>query len=480
MNRMMVCAVVVLTLAASASQPGAQGSSRQQLPTDSEIRQIISERIAGFEHRVSITVGIIGPQGRRIVSYGSTGTNNPRPSNGDTIYEIGSITKVFTSLLLAEMVERREVALDDPVAKYLPHGVDVPTRGGKQITLADLATHRSGLPRMPSDFAAADPMNPYVDYPVQRLYRFLSSYQLQRDIDSEFEYSNLGVGLLGQALARRATASYENALRRRVLDPLRMSSTGIGLNPALKSRQSQPHSSRFLLASTAPWDFTDAFAGAGALRCSADDMLTFLAAMLGYTRTPLSSAMSRMLAVRREATDAFKIGLGWRVEQLEGTELVWTGGATYGSRSFAGYDPKLRVGVVVLSNYNSGSGIDDIGRHLLTGTPLDSRPAVKPRRRAVSKVPAGLLDAYAGRYRFSDNQVWVVRRDGGHYFVKKPGETEFEIFPEGDFEKGSDDFFSDSTDALFTFDFEHPSASRANQLSFSWSFLNPQRAARMD
>jgi CubicO group peptidase (beta-lactamase class C family) len=483
MNWMMVCAIVLLTQAASASQPRSetQVSSGQQLPADSEIRRVILERIKGFENRVSITVGVIGPQGRRIVSYGSLGTNNPRPATGDTLYEIGSITKVFTSLLLADMVEHREVALDEPVAKYLPREVHVPTRGGKQITLADLATHRSGLPRMPSSFTAADPMNPYVDYPVQQLYQFLSSYQLRRDVDSEFEYSNLGAGLLGHALAQRAGTSYETVLRRRVLDPLKMSSTGIALSPTLKSRQSQPHSSAFLLAPTPPWDFTDAFAGAGALRSSAGDMLTFLAATLGYTRTPLSGAMARMLAVRRDATDRFKMGLGWRVEQLDGTEIVWTGGATYGSRTFAGYDPKSRVGVVVLSNYNSGSGIDDIGRHVLNArTPLDNGAGVRPRMRTVSKVPAGLLDAYAGRYRFSNKHIWSVRRDGNRYFVKKPGETEFEIFPEGDFEKGSDDFFLDSMDALFTFDFENSSASRANQLTFSWAFLDPQRAERID
>ena len=480
---MMICAIVVLTQAGSASQPRseAQVSPRQQLPSDSEVRQIISGRIKGFENRVSITVGVIGPEGRRIVSYGSPGTNPPRSSTGETIYEIGSITKVFTSLLLAEMVEAGEVALDDPVAKYLPHGVTAPTRGGKQITLVDLATHRSGLPRMPSNFAAADPMNPYMDYPVQRLYQFLSSYQLQRDVDSEFEYSNLGAGLLGHALARRAGTSYEALLRRRVLEPLKMSSTGIALSPILKSRQSQPYSSVFRLASTPLWDFTDAFAGAGAVRSSADDMLTFLAATVGYVRTPLSRAMARMLAVRREATGSFKMGLGWRIEQLDGTEIVWTGGATYGSRTFAGYDPKSRVGVVVLSNYNSGSGIDDIGRHVLRARiPLDNGANVKPRTRTVSKVPAGLVDAYAGRYRFSDNQIWSVRREGNRYFVKKPGAAEFEIFPEGDFENGSDDFFSRSMDALFTFDFENPSASRANQLTFSWAFLDPQRAERID
>jgi CubicO group peptidase (beta-lactamase class C family) len=480
---MIVCAIVVLTHAPSASQPSPQSqvSSGQQLPGDSELRQIISERIKGFEDRVSITVGVIGPQGRRIVAYGADGTNTTRPATAETIYEIGSITKVFTSLLLAEMVDDGEVALDDPVAKYLPHDVTVPGRGGKQITLADLATHRSGLPRMPSNFTAADPMNPYVDYPVQQLYQFLSNYQLQRDVDSEFDYSNLGAGLLGHALARRAGTSYETALRRRILDPLKMSSTGIALRPTLKSRLSQPHSSVFLLVSTPPWDFTDAFAGAGALRSSAGDMLTFLAAAIGYTRTPLSGAMARMLTVRREATEAFKMGLGWRVEQVEGTEIVWTGGATNGSRTFAGYDPQSRVGVVVLSNYNSGSGIDDIGRHVLNARiQLDNGAGVKPRTRTVSRVPPERLDAYAGRYRFPNNQIWSVRRDGSRYFVKKTGDAEFEIFPEGDFEKGSDDFFSKSVDALFTFDFEKSSARRANQLTFSWAFLDAQRAQRID
>jgi Domain of unknown function (DUF3471) len=109
----------------------------------------------------------------------------------------------------------------------------------------------------------------------------------------------------------------------------------------------------------------------------------------------------------------------------------------------------------VLSNYSTGSGIDDIGFHLLDrNTKVDSGNAVKPRVRAVSTVPAASLDAYAGRYQFSDNQIWIVRRDGTRFFLKRPSEAEFEIFPEGDFEKGSDDFFWKGEDALFTFDFD--------------------------
>ena len=194
---------------------------------------------------------------------------DPRPVNGDTLYEIGSITKVFTSLLRADMVERGEVALDDPVAKYLPVGVRMPERNGKQITLLDLSTHRSGLPRMPSNFNPKDPTRPYVDYPVERLYEFLTSHELRRDVDAEWEYSNLGAGLLSLALARRAGTDFETALRDRVFRPLGMNSTVIALTPALESRMTTPHSSVFRLSPTPLWDFTPAFVGAGSLRSSA-------------------------------------------------------------------------------------------------------------------------------------------------------------------------------------------------------------------
>jgi CubicO group peptidase (beta-lactamase class C family) len=471
MKRIVVLAVVAASQFASASQ----------LRSDAEIRQILSDRLEGFEQRVGIVVGVIGPDGRKTFAAGSMGMNDPRPVDGDTLFEAGSITKVFTSLLLAEMVERGEVALDDRVARYLPAAVKVPERNEIPITLRDLSMHRSSLPRMPSNFNPKNPANPYVDYPVQRLYEFLSGHELRRDIGAEYEYSNLGAGLLGHALARHAGLSYEGLLQQRVFGPLGMASTGIGLTPALKARSAGAHTSVFLLAPTPLWEFTDAFAGAGSLRSTVNDLLTFLEANLGYTKTPLSAAMTRMLAVRRSGRDKSDIGLAWNVEHRDGTEIVWHGGATYGSRAFMGFDPKARVGVVVLSNYSTGSGIDDIGFHLLDrNTKVVSGNAVKPRVRAVSTVPAGSLDAYAGRYQFSDNQIWIVRRDGTRFFLKRPSEPEFEIFPEGDFEKGNDDFFSKGEDALFRFDFDNDAPTRASQLTFSWGFFAPRHAKRVE
>src|SRR5512132_4333622 len=138
---------------------------------------------------------------------------------------MGSATKVFTSLLLADSVRRGEVALSDPASKYLPPDVKIPERGGRQITLQDLATHTSGLPRLPSNLAAKDASNPYADYTVAQLYAFLSAYQLTRDIGSKYEYSNLGAGLLGHLLARRAGVDYETLVRTRITGPLGMNST---------------------------------------------------------------------------------------------------------------------------------------------------------------------------------------------------------------------------------------------------------------
>jgi CubicO group peptidase (beta-lactamase class C family) len=133
-------------------------------PSDSDIHQILAERIDKQKQSVGIVVGVLDAKGRRIVAYGSLEKGDKRPLDGDTVFEIGSITKVFTSLLLAEMAQRGEVRLDDPIAKYLPASVKVPERGGRQISLVDLAAHTSGLPRMPANFRPKDPANPYADY----------------------------------------------------------------------------------------------------------------------------------------------------------------------------------------------------------------------------------------------------------------------------------------------------------------------------
>ena len=177
--------VVLAVLAVLA--PGAAAGQTSAVPSNDEIRKILVDRIDVQKQSVGMVVGVIEPAGRRVVSYGHLAKNDSRPLDGDTIFEIGSITKVFTSLLLAEATERGEVALTDPVGKFLPATVKMPGRGGRAITLEDLATHMSGLPRLPTNMAPKDPANPYADYSVEDLYTFLSGYQLTHDIGRQYQ-----------------------------------------------------------------------------------------------------------------------------------------------------------------------------------------------------------------------------------------------------------------------------------------------------
>jgi serine-type D-Ala-D-Ala carboxypeptidase/endopeptidase len=415
----------------------AQGSNA--MPTDAEIHQMLVERIDTMHRSVGIVVGVIEPGGRRrIVSYGSVDKGGA-PVNGETIFEIGSVTKVFTSLLLADMAQRGEVRLDDPVAKYLPAAVKMPERGGKQITLVDLATHTSGLPRMPNNFTPKNMKNPYVDYSDEQLYAFLSGYQLTRDIGSKYEYSNLGGGLLGFALARRAGTDYEMLVRTRICDPLGMSNTRITLTPEMQARLAVGHDAGLMPVEN--WDLPAAFAGAGALRSDADDMLTFVAANLGYVKTPLAPAMAAMLAVRRPTgMPDLDVALAWHIATADDKEIVWHNGGTGGYRTFIGYDAKRGVGAVVLSNASTPEGVDDIGRHLLDAKFQMMRPHTEV------KIDPKIFDGYVGTYQLRPGFILRVSRDGDHYITQATGQGQVEIFPESDKE-----FFAKVVDAQITF-----------------------------
>ena len=419
----------------------AQETAQSAMPTDSEIRQILVDRIDVQHQSVGIVVGVIGPEGRRVVAYGQLAKGDPRPLDSDTVFEIGSMTKVFTSLLLADMVQRGEVALDDPVAKYLPASVKMPERNGRQITLVDLATHTSGLPRMPTNFTPKDPTNPYADYTVEQLYQFLSSYELTRDPGSQYQYSNLGGGLLGHVLALRAGMSYEALVRSRICDPLGMKETRITLTPEMKARMAAGHNQA--LEPVGNWDLPT-LAGAGALRSTANDMLTFLAANLGYVKSPLAPAMAVMLKVwRPTGMPGLEVALGWHVRTIEGKEIVWHNGGTGGFRSFMGFDPSARTGVVALSNTFTTTGVDDMAMHLLDAkSPL--APPVKQHTQV--KVDPKIYDSYLGTYELAPSFIITITRDGDHLFEQATGQPKFEIFPESE-----RDFFLKVVDAQITF-----------------------------
>ncbi|QDU60332.1 D-alanyl-D-alanine-carboxypeptidase/endopeptidase AmpH precursor [Planctomycetes bacterium Pan216] len=303
------------------------------------------------------------------VGLGAKSDEDPTKPDADTVYEIGSITKVFTGNLLADMVRRGEVKLDTPVQELLPEGVLVPKRGDGEITLLDLTTHTSGLPRLPTNFSPKDWKNPYADYSVEQLESFLTARSKlptvaglasvvgQKVPEPGYAYSNLGAGLLGHVLSRKAGTSYEDLVVDRLCEPLGLDSTRVTLDADLKERLAPPYGKRGERAEN--WDLPT-LAGAGALRSSGRDMLAFLDAVMGERATDLRPVLVDATKPRREIKkDRAEVGLGWHLDKRRG--LVWHNGGTGGYRTYAGFIPEKRIAVVVLGNQSSfnatGTGV---------------------------------------------------------------------------------------------------------------------------
>ena len=406
-----------------------------------ELRSLLLNRTDEAHKAVGIVAGLVDATGERFTTTGATAPGGTVAPDADTIFEIGSITKVFTSLVLADMVVRGEVRLDDPVAKFLPKTVRVPGREGREITLLDLSNQVSGLPRLPDNLKPADPGDPYADYGPARLYEFLSGYTLTRGIGEKYEYSNLGVGLLGHALALKAGVSYEELVRRRVLEPLGMTDTTMTLTEAQERRLAKGTGPS--LQPVKNWRL-DALAGAGALRSTGRDMLKFLTAAMGLRETPLRPAFDLMLEKRRPTgTPDLDIAMGWHIWTKYGTEIVWHNGGTGGYRSFAGFVPKTKTGVVVLCN--TSFGVDDLGLHALEPKwPVARfRPPVERKPVAVDE---NVLQGYVGEYELRPDFTLTVTRSGGRLYMKATGQPMFEYVA-----ASATEFFRTAGDIRITF-----------------------------
>jgi D-alanyl-D-alanine-carboxypeptidase/D-alanyl-D-alanine-endopeptidase len=407
----------------------------------SEIQSLLVNRVDEGQKVVGIVVGTIAPDERAVVPYGTMTKGGSETVNGDTLFEIGSITKVFTSLILADMVVHNEVKLDTPVAQLLPPTVKVPSRNGKQITLLDLAMHVSGLPRMPIGYKPEDMENPFIGFDTQQLYGFLSGYKLTRDPGEQYEYSNLGVGLLAYALARKAGMTLGELLRVRILHPLGMTSTGIVLSPDQKRRLATGYDGA--LSPAQNWDF-DALAGAGGLRSTANDLLKFLAANLEPGSTPLGPAV-RLMRTVQHSTDSpdMEIMMGWHVWNRYGVRIIWHNGVTGGYWSFIGFDPVKKVGAVVLSNTRFDN--DAIGLHAIDKDwPVEKLNA--PKQRVELQIDPAILARYVGVYRFGPNYTAQVSLEYGRLWVRDTGEKALELLAEKDTE-----FFFRTIDVQVTF-----------------------------
>jgi CubicO group peptidase (beta-lactamase class C family) len=299
-----------------------------------------------------VAIGVVQRGVRRVFTFGT--------AKPDSIFEIGSISKTFTGLLLARMVAEGKVKFDDPVRELLPDGA-VPKPEGAEITLLDLAIQHSGLPRMPDNFHPADPQNPYADYRPADLYRFLASHGVAKPASPEFLYSNLGVGLLGQALANRAGKSYAALLQQEIAGPLGLKDTVVSLSQEQQARFIQGHDAEHRPVHA--WDL-DALAGAGAIRSTAADMLMFLETQLHPEKFPaLAAAIAQTHELRAAALPGMRIGLAWLYVDKNG--YYWHNGGTGGFSSYAFFDPKNDCAGIVLFNTTVGDSFADLlGAHV--------------------------------------------------------------------------------------------------------------------
>ena len=201
----------------------ANSLNAKQTDYDQSITNFLREN---FDQKdVGMVVALVDHDGVRIFQAGKTGNEINSDVNADTVFEIGSCTKTFTALLLEDMVRRGEMQLADPISKYLPASVRVPARNAKEITLLNLAAQDSGLPFSATNHVGVDWRERFATYTVPMMYKFLDSYELTQDPGASFQYSNIGMGILGHVISLKAGASYESLVIDRICNPLQMEST---------------------------------------------------------------------------------------------------------------------------------------------------------------------------------------------------------------------------------------------------------------
>ncbi len=377
--------------------------------TDAALRQILEERIRD-KKTVGIVVGRLEGTNRSIVAAGTFALNSTRPVDGDTLFEIGSITKVFTGTLLADMANRGEVKPDDPVTKYWSPTVKMPSRNGQVITLAHLASHHSGLPRELGNRPPGE-SKPSPAYGPELVFEFLSGYELSRDPGSAYEYSNLGMGLLGDSLARRAGTSYEQLLLDRICKPLGMNDTRLTLSEEMQNRYPTGHDH----ALKPQKGFQrHSLAGAGGIRTTPNDFLKLLAVVLNPGDDPVSKAILTSQAARTNAGLAgWEVAWGWHFRTAS-DQIINHSGLVSGFHSFMGVNRKRNRAVVIFSNCAHSS--DNIGFRLLDprGQPDEST-----------------LERYVGTYVMSPTYALTISREKFDMYVQSNDDPKLEIFPLG-------------------------------------------------
>lgn len=410
------------------------------------IQKIANARVSSAAIPGLVVVTVNGQeqkiQGFGQVTNGTDGKNQAHLPDANTVFEIGSVSKTFTALLLADMHARGVLKLDDTVAALLP-AYTIPQYQGRAITLLDLATQTSALPRLPANLLPRQADNPYADYSENNLRDFLRSYQLTRAPGAKYEYSNLGFGLLGQALSARAGKSYAELVQERIAKPLGMADTGIALTANMQNNLAIGHDAQG--KTVANWDMPT-LAGAGALRSSAQDMLRYLQAHMHSANVKTPAGLQLVQQPQRPTgMQGLQIGLAWHVHSVRGQTVVWHNGMTGGYASFIGFTADGQRGVVVLAN--ASVNVDDIGMAAL----LPAAPAADVGNTggntATDKLSAKQLAEYTGRYQLAPGAIVNISAGPDGLLAQLTGQPQAPVFP-----RKKDEFFYKVVEASLQFE----------------------------
>ncbi len=309
----------------------------------------------------AIVVGVISPNGTQVSAYGNISKANPTPVDGNTVFDIASVSKTFVATVLADLVNEGVVKLSDPLEMYLPSNVTVPSYNGNKITLGDLATHSSGLPYQPSGWI----VNKH--YTTPQVYEFLSNSTFEDEPGTVAKYSNLGMGMVGHALSLKMGVTLEQLIEDRIFKVLGMNSSAIAMNA---TGISIPENIKPILAvghmagnESELMFLPEAVQGAGAIYSTVNDLLKYVSSNLGLIDTKINPAMEETHSIRypfyelqvpfpdpsgNESTPYAYEGLSWFSTTNLGTQVVWHNGGINGYSSFVGFNPDKQIGLVIL------------------------------------------------------------------------------------------------------------------------------------
>lgn len=423
MNRKLIAAVLFAVVSVANAAPPV-------LPP--RVDAAVKNRVDDGEYP-ALVIAIVDGDHSSVYAYGKL--NNGKLPDANTVFEIGSITKTFTATLLAEAVTKNDLRLDQPIASLLPN-FHIPSRDGKQITLGDLAMQDSGLPRMPTNFQPANPKDPYGDYGIDKLKAFLATYSLPRDPGAKYEYSNLGVALLGYSLGQHAGSSYDMLLKEQIFIPFGMNSSAVTTDADMQGRLAQGHDATGNAVGS--WHL-NVFAGAGAIRSTAEDMLRYLKANMGLTPSTLYPAMQLAQTARAPGPNPdARIGLIWMTQHHPDGDVIWHNGMTGGYASFVGFTTDRRHGVVILTN--TATSVDDLGfATLLADWPLAAA------HKSIALAPQ-VLSEYQGIYQLSPTFLLNVFRVNDQLIARATGQSDFPLYP-----SAKDEFFAQVGDISISF-----------------------------